>query len=165
MKVLQISPRYPPHTGGVETHVKEISERLVERDHEVTVVTADAGPDVRNREQRNGVEVRRCRGFSRDGSFHIAPSVALVVRKADVDIVHAHNYHSLPLLFAAMGVTDERFVVTPHYHGGSASPVRAPRPRSRPTNPSRSSSTTDRPAGGNDALLSASADPPVCSGT
>lgn len=124
MKIVQVTPRYPPHTGGVETHVKEISERLVGRSHEVIVVTADAGPDVRNRERRNGVKVQRHRGLSLDGAFHVAPSIALSVRKADADVVHAHNYHSLPLLFAAMGVTDERFVVTPHYHGGSASSVR-----------------------------------------
>lgn len=37
-----------------------------------------------------------------------------------MDIVHAHNYHSLPAFFAALGVTDERFVVTTHYHGESA---------------------------------------------
>lgn len=31
MKILQVTPRYPPHTGGVETHVKVISEWLVEQ--------------------------------------------------------------------------------------------------------------------------------------
>jgi glycosyltransferase involved in cell wall biosynthesis len=39
----------------------------------------------------------------------------------DADVVHAHNYHSIPLLFAALAAGDARFVVTPHYHGGSAS--------------------------------------------
>jgi glycosyltransferase involved in cell wall biosynthesis len=40
------------------------------------------------------------------------------------DVVHAHNYHSFPLLFAAVAAHDARFIATPHYHGGSASSFR-----------------------------------------
>lgn len=123
MKIVQVTPRYPPHVGGVETHVKEISERLVERGHEVTVVTADAGSDVPNRSVRNGVIVRRCRGFAPGGAFHLAPGITPVVRRSGADVVHAHNYHSLPMLFAALGA-DAPLIVTPHYHGTSASRLR-----------------------------------------
>lgn len=124
MKILQVTPRYAPNPGGVETHVREVSERLVERGHDVTVITADAGPDVRSRETRNGVRIRRHRGLAPGGAFHVAPEIALTVRRADADVVHAHNYHSLPVFFAALGVGDARYVVTPHYHGASASNVR-----------------------------------------
>ena len=124
MKILQVTPRYPPHTGGVETHVKEISERLVDRGHEVVVHSADFGSDVEGWELRNGVEVHRHRSFSPGGAFHVAPGIATAVRRSDADVVHAHNYHSLPVFFAALGVTDERFVVTTHYHGESASGFR-----------------------------------------
>ncbi|USZ68051.1 glycosyltransferase family 4 protein [Halorussus salilacus] len=133
MRVLQVTPRYPPRTGGVETHVAEIAERLVERGHEVTVLAADAGRGVPDRETRNGVEVRRFRGFAPGGAFHVAPGIARAVARADPDVVHAHNYHSLPVAFAALGASaasvlhgasDARFVVTPHYHGASADPVR-----------------------------------------
>lgn len=124
MKILQVCPRYPPHTGGVETHVKEISERLVARGHDVVVHTADAGEDVEGWEVRNGVEVHRHRGFAPGGAFHVAPGIVSAVRRSDADVVHAHNYHSLPVFFAALGVTDERFIVTTHYHGESASGFR-----------------------------------------
>lgn len=50
--------------------------------------------------------------------------MAVTVRRADADVVHAHNYHAFPLFFAAIGVTDERFVVTTHYHGESANGLR-----------------------------------------
>ena len=123
-RILQVAPRYPPRTGGVETHVSEISERLAARGHDVTVLTTDAGSDVPRREIRNDVRVRRLRGFAPGGAFHVAPGIALAVRRADPDIVHAHNYHSLPVLFAAVGAGDARFVVTPHYHGGSADDFR-----------------------------------------
>ncbi|ELZ98901.1 glycosyltransferase [Haloferax mucosum ATCC BAA-1512] len=124
MKILQVTPRYPPQSGGVETHVREVSERLVNRGHDVTVVTADAGGDGFHRERRNGVRVRRLRGVAPGGAMHICPHVARAVRQADADVVHAHNYHSFPLFFAALGVGDRRFVATPHYHGASASSIR-----------------------------------------
>ncbi|WP_423744947.1 glycosyltransferase family 4 protein (plasmid) [Haladaptatus sp. SPP-AMP-3] len=103
--------------------MKEISERLVERGHEVTVVTADAGSDVTNREKRRGVSVHRCRGFAPENAFHIAPGIIRAVRRAKPDVVHAHNYHSVPMLCAALA-TDAPLVVTPHYHGESSSRIR-----------------------------------------
>lgn len=124
MKIVQVTPRYAPHVGGVETHVQQISERLVERGHDVTVFTADAERNVERRETRNGVDMHRFRGVAREGAFHIAPHIATAVRRAEADIVHAHNYHSLPLFFAGLGITDQRFFVTPHYHGASASSIR-----------------------------------------
>lgn len=124
MRILQVSHRYPPQTGGVETHVREISEGLVRRGHDVTVHTADASGDGIRREQQDGVEIRRHRALTAGGAFHVAPGITQAVRKAEVEVVHAHNYHALPLLFAALGITNERFVVTPHYHGGSASGFR-----------------------------------------
>jgi glycosyltransferase involved in cell wall biosynthesis len=124
MKILQVTPRYPPQSGGVETHIKEISERLVERGHKVTVITADAGHEGKRQERRNGVSVRRYRSIAPNGTMHFCPQVAAAIRRSDADVVHAHNYHSFPLFFTALGVGDRRFVVTTHYHGGSASSVR-----------------------------------------
>lgn len=124
MKILFVTHRYPPHTGGVETHVQEIATRLVERGHEVTVFSADAGGDVPSKHTDDGVRVRRFRSASPSGAFYVAPQMAVAVRRADADVVHAHNYHAFPLFFAAIGVTDERFVVTTHYHGESASGFR-----------------------------------------
>ena len=121
MKILFVTHRYPPRTGGVETHVREIATRLVERGHEVTVFSADAGSDVPSEEVVDGVRVRRFRSLSPDSAFYFAPQLSLAVRRATADVIHAHNYHAFPLLFAALGVTDEQFVVTTHYHAGSTS--------------------------------------------
>lgn len=121
MKILLVTHRYPPRTGGVETHVQEIATRLADHGHEVTVFSADAGSDVPTKNTGKGVRVRRFRSVSLNGAFYVSPRMASAVRRADADIVHAHNYHAFPLLFAALGATDERFVVTTHYHGESAS--------------------------------------------
>lgn len=39
MKILFISHFYYPHVGGVEKHVEELSKRLIEQGHEITIVT------------------------------------------------------------------------------------------------------------------------------
>jgi glycosyltransferase involved in cell wall biosynthesis len=128
VRVLQVTTRYPPHTGGVEAHVAELAEGLVGRGHEVTVLTADArSADAPRRQRRDGVRVIRHRGVAPGGAFHVAPGIVQSVRESDADVVHAHNYHSLPLFFAAVGDEsgpDVPFVATPHYHGGSASGFR-----------------------------------------
>ena len=124
MRVVQVTPRYEPHSGGVETHVKEISERLVERGHDVIVFTADAERGLNKLGTRNGVIVRRFTSMPPNRGFHAAPQIAVAVRRADADVIHAHNYHSLPLIFSACGVIGRKFVVTPHYHGESPSSIR-----------------------------------------
>ena len=43
MKIVQIVPYYPPHLGGMENVVKEMSENLAKRGHQVKVFTSDIG--------------------------------------------------------------------------------------------------------------------------
>jgi glycosyltransferase involved in cell wall biosynthesis len=40
MKIMQISPYFPPHTGGVEYHVKELADGLIRRGHQVSVASS-----------------------------------------------------------------------------------------------------------------------------
>lgn len=40
MKIIQISPYFPPHVGGVEYHVKELAEGLGRRGHLVSVASS-----------------------------------------------------------------------------------------------------------------------------
>jgi len=125
-----VTSRYRPHTGGVETHVAELATRFADRGHRVTVVSADRGTRVDGRrlpprERRDGVRVRRVRAVAPGGAFHVAPGVVRAVRRTGPDLVHAHNYHSLPLAFATLAVdADTPLVATPHYHGESASGLR-----------------------------------------
>ena len=71
MKIVYVSPRYAPVIGGAEFHLKELSEGLVKRGHEVTVITSKAASIYDNfpskfgglpeRESINGVRVIRLR--------------------------------------------------------------------------------------------------------
>lgn len=116
MKIAQICPRYSPDIGGVETHVKEISERLVKAGHEVEVITTDPTGKLARKDTINGVEVTRFRSFAPGNAYYFAPQIYFYLKKQDFDIIHAHSYHALPALFAALGKRKRKLVFTPHYH-------------------------------------------------
>lgn len=130
MKLCYVTSRYRPHTGGIETHVSELATRFADRGHDVTVVSADSGTcadgqRLPTNEVIDGVQIRRTRAIAPDGAIHVAPGVWRAIKQCDPQLVHAHNYHSLPLAVAAYAVDDEcPFVVTPHYHASSPSSVR-----------------------------------------
>jgi glycosyltransferase involved in cell wall biosynthesis len=68
VRILHITPDYDPTTGGAELFVKEVSERLVSRGHDVTVLTMDSriarlrdGNLPASEQTLNGVHIRRLR--------------------------------------------------------------------------------------------------------
>ncbi len=77
MRVAQITPYYTPHIGGVEIHVKELSERLSERGHRVRVVSSCG--------RGNGVEVITVPSVN----FPYSP-IPLTFPKLEADVYHSH---------------------------------------------------------------------------
>jgi len=116
LKIAQICPRYSPDIGGVETHVKEISERLVKAGHDVEVITTDPTGQLRKQEIINGVRVIRFRSFAPGNAYYFAPQIHSYLKKHDYDIIHAHSYHAFPAFFASLSRHSGKFVFTPHYH-------------------------------------------------
>lgn len=116
MKIAQICPRYSPDIGGVETHVKEISERLVKAGHDVEVITTDPTGKLSRRETIKGVKVVRFRSFAPGNAYYFAPQIYTYLKKHDYDVIHAHSYHAFPAFFASLGRHNGKFVFTPHYH-------------------------------------------------
>jgi glycosyltransferase involved in cell wall biosynthesis len=130
MKVVLVTPRYPPRVGGVEAHVQALATHLADRGHDVTVVATDRREREPARESvqttaGHEVKLHRLRSFAPGEALHVAPGVLSTVRRLarEADAVHAHNYHSLPLSFAVLaasgvlGGPGTPVVVTPHYHG------------------------------------------------
>lgn len=116
MKIAQICPRYSPDIGGVETHAKEISERLVKAGHDVEVITTDPTGRLSKKEKINGVRVTRLRSFAPGNAYYFAPQIYTYLKKHDYDVIHAHSYHAFPAFFACLGRHDGKFIFTPHYH-------------------------------------------------
>lgn len=130
MRICLVTHRYPPQSGGVETHVEAVATRFVDRGHDVTVVAADAGGDGARRERRDGVRVRRVRAFAPGDNLYVAPGVVGAVRRCcrswSPDVVHVHNYHAVPFALGGLTAAHEGVpvVATPHYHGGSDDALR-----------------------------------------
>ncbi|RXA19354.1 glycosyltransferase family 1 protein [Methanosarcina sp. MSH10X1] len=116
MKIAQICPRYSPDIGGVETHVKEISERLVRAGHDVEVITTDPTGKLNKKETINGVKVIRFGSFAPGNAYYFAPQIYTYLKKQDYDVIHAHSYHAFPAFLASLGRRGGKFVFTPHYH-------------------------------------------------
>ena len=115
--------RYHPDIGGVETHVQQISERLAKRGFDVEVICTDPTGKFPQQELYNGVKITRFRSLAPKDAYFFAPQVYFYLKDLDFDIVHAHNYHAFPALFASVAAK-RRFIFTPHYHGGSHSILR-----------------------------------------
>ncbi len=124
MKIAQICPRYFPDIGGVETDVKEISERLVLKGHEVDVITTDPSGKLTKKDIINGVNVTRFKSLAPGNAYYFAPQIYFHLKNHKYDVIHAHSYHALPALFAALSERKKKFVFSPYYHRGGHTPFR-----------------------------------------
>jgi len=115
VKILQVCPKYYPSMGGVEEHVKNLSERLV-HDHDVTVFTCDPSGQLPREELLNGVKVQRFRSFSPQDAYHISFRMLRELRHSSFDVVHGHSYHAIPLFFSSYAKAD-KFIINAYYHG------------------------------------------------
>jgi glycosyltransferase involved in cell wall biosynthesis len=124
MKIAQVCPRYHPDIGGVETHVKEISERLVKKGVDVEVICTDPSGKLQKKDKVNGVKIIRFRSIAPNDAFFLSPQIYSYLINREYDIVHTHNYHAFPALFCALAKKDRKLVFTPHYHGAGHSFIR-----------------------------------------
>jgi glycosyltransferase involved in cell wall biosynthesis len=109
---------YPPEVGGLESHVHYLCRALVERGHEVDVVTSHSVPGTATTELRDGVRVWRTwfPGRSTVGwAAHAAGSIRRSVSLArEADILHAQAFQSVPPLQVARAVYGTPLVTTLH---------------------------------------------------
>jgi glycosyltransferase involved in cell wall biosynthesis len=119
-----VTPGYPPDGGGVEQHVGHLAPQLVQLGFEVDVLTQGDHSDTRLEVSGDLRVVRFPLTMHARHSRASLPMWRYLRSHAECyTVVHAHNYHALPALFAAMSLW-RAFVLTPHYHGDSAGRVR-----------------------------------------
>jgi len=108
-----------PNIGGVETHVGMISQKLVQMNVYVEVLTTDPTRRLPASETINGIKVRRFPSWAPNNTYFFSHRLWTFLKdnSQKYDIVHAHSYHAFPSLFAALSKRNNKLVFTPHYHG------------------------------------------------
>ncbi len=103
MKILMLSWEYPPRVvGGISRVVHDLSHRLIQDGHEVTVVTYRDG-NVPYFEDDNGVQVYRVDNFMISPNNFIdwimqlnfnmiAKAGEIIAEKGNFDVIHAHDW-------------------------------------------------------------------------
>jgi glycosyltransferase involved in cell wall biosynthesis len=97
----------------------ETSVRLAQRGFDVEVVTTDPNGDLKKEEAVSGVKVTRLRSWAPNEAYYFSSGLCryLDANSDKYDIVHAHNYHAFPALYAAWKKKSNKLIFNPHYHG------------------------------------------------
>jgi glycosyltransferase involved in cell wall biosynthesis len=130
VRVLMLTDFYWPYVGGVEQHVRRLSQALSARGHEVAVVTLGNGR-LAEFEQDGPVRVYRVRSTMQRASWLFAhpdrtwappfpdPEVThrlgQILREECPDIVHGHDWLARAFLPLKAG-SRARFVMSLHYY-------------------------------------------------
>jgi glycosyltransferase involved in cell wall biosynthesis len=123
VRIVHVTPRFPPAIGGMENHVYAISIELRKRGHKVTVITSgdvdEDGKDmVEPMEVMDGVEVYRRPLLlgKRMREYWFLSDVTAILSKLKADVVHAHGYRCLSSFIATYWCRRNKVpvVFTPH---------------------------------------------------
>jgi glycosyltransferase involved in cell wall biosynthesis len=123
VRIVQVTPRFPPAIGGMENHVYAISTELRKRGHKVMVITSDDVDEdgkgtVESVEVMDGVEVyRRPLLFGkRMREYWFLSDVRKILSKLEADIVHTNGYRCLSSCIATYWCSKNKVpvVFTPH---------------------------------------------------
>jgi len=116
LRILQVSPFYPPHVGGIEYHVEALSRKLVEAGHEVVVYTSNV-PRSRRYEVAHGVTIHRFNCLVSPLNNPVMPGLFFkLLRSGKFDVVHTHGHFHVSSSFTVFSNVFARrpMVLTSH---------------------------------------------------
>jgi glycosyltransferase involved in cell wall biosynthesis len=121
MRILMVTPRYPPDMGGVERHVWEVARRISAMGADVTVLSTDRTGTRVGRDDSDGVRVRRVRAWGARRDHYFAPGLWRAMAGDDWDVVHVQSYHTFVAPIAMMRAIQRRIPFVLTFHGGGHS--------------------------------------------
>ena len=117
MRILQVSPFYPPHIGGIEFHVEALSRKLAQAGHEVVVYTSNV-PRSKRYEVINGVEIHRFNSLVSPLNNPVMPGMFLkLLGGTKFDVIHAHGHFHMSSTFALLSKVFGRRPIVLTSHG------------------------------------------------
>jgi phosphatidylinositol alpha-mannosyltransferase len=93
LRVLHVSPFFPPHIGGLENQVDVLSQEQGKLGHIVKVLTSTSGGTLPGGLWENGIKVRRLRSFQLgDDAIPLGMMRHLSMENGTNDVVHLHGH-------------------------------------------------------------------------
>src|SRR5437667_3564013 len=112
LRVLHVGKFYPPHRGGIETHLELVCEGLRRR-CDVSVVVANEG--LRTISSRaGGVPVTRVGTLGHLAGTSISPGMIRAIRRHPADIIHIHWPNPTAVAAYLLSGHQGRLVITYH---------------------------------------------------
>jgi glycosyltransferase involved in cell wall biosynthesis len=116
VRIVQVTPFFHPHAGGVESHVRSLAREFAREGHDVTVVTSRYRSSLPVDERMEGYRVLRSRtlGVSFNTPFDVG--TGRVLRNLDADVFHLHYPPPLTSFFATRTLQRRNVPVCLTYH-------------------------------------------------
>jgi glycosyltransferase involved in cell wall biosynthesis len=111
-RVLQVGKFYPPFKGGMETHLRDLSQELCRLLEVKILVANDANYSAD--ELVDGIEVKRVGNWFDFASAPICPGMVRAMRDSRADIVHLHLPNPVAVLCYLVSGHRGKLVVTYH---------------------------------------------------
>lgn len=112
-KILQINKLYSPWIGGVETHVRQLSEELAKQGQDVTVLCCNTKLKT-ERETLQNVKIIRAGSFGIFFSMPVSLMFFYLLKKTKADILHFHLPNPLAVLAYLLVRPSGKVIVTWH---------------------------------------------------
>ncbi|HEU5014343.1 MAG TPA: glycosyltransferase [Roseiflexaceae bacterium] len=104
MHILQIYKEYPPVMGGIENHVRDLSEGLVARGHYLTVLVTSRNRQTTIEQPHKRLKIIKAAREIHAASTPLSTTMLRMARRLHVDVAHLHFpyppgdlvYHMLP---------------------------------------------------------------------
>jgi glycosyltransferase involved in cell wall biosynthesis len=116
VRVVQVSPFFYPHTGGVESHVRTLAREFARQGHEVTVITSRFQSGLPREETFEGYRIVRAASLGPILNTPIDYGTRATVRRQEADVVHLHYPPPLTSFFATRGLVGRRTPTVLTYH-------------------------------------------------
>lgn len=117
MKIFQVTPYYFPHLGGMENVIKELSERLAKKGHQVEIFTSDIGcPKDKQLKSTKNLKIHYLRGWE-IANTTIIPKLFFKLIRTKGAIIHIQAFDAFlsPIVYLLSKVTNSPIIW--HIHG------------------------------------------------
>jgi len=90
MKILMLAPLFHPHIGGVEKHIKRLSEELIRSGHKVSIITIKHDKSLKDSEILNGINIYRFPEIRLPIIWYWMYKWRNLIK--DADFIHCHDF-------------------------------------------------------------------------